>query len=91
MPSADSRSGGGSGEGTGAASLEENRGGWSMEGSSRQGDPPDAALQPLLKRRAGKGPGGGKSRVERVHDRGGGVGHLPRASGPMGSEGGNQN
>ena len=39
----------------------------------------------------GKGPGGGKSRVERVHDRGGGVGHLPRASGPMGSEGGNQN
>lgn len=57
MPSADSRSGGGSGEGTGAASLEENRGGWSTEGSSRQGNPPDAALQPLLKRRAGKAPG----------------------------------
>ena len=39
----------------------------------------------------GEGPGGGNIGVERVHDRGRGVGRLPRASGPMGSEGGNQN
>lgn len=39
----------------------------------------------------GEGPGGGKIGVERVHDRGRGVGRLSRASGPMGSEGGNEN
>ena len=37
----------------------------------------------------GEGPGGGKRGVERMPGRVEGVGHLPRAPGPMGS-GGNQ-
>lgn len=58
MPSADSRSGGGSGKETGAASLEGNRGGWSMGRKLQPRRLTRRCISATAEKKGREGPGG---------------------------------